>query len=68
LGRAYQTDGIRGLAREPGHLGDEETSFSRQQALRRRLERQLRQPVDVLINPGRTTAFMRQAWAEGRRP
>jgi len=40
----------------PGRRGN---LFLAQQALRRKLERQLRQPVDVLINPGRTTAFMR---------
>ena len=35
-------------------------------SLQRELERRLRQPVDLLVNSGRPTAFMRQARDEGR--
>lgn len=50
---------------EPGELSDDNLFLARQ-ALRRELERRLRQPVDLLVNPGNTTAFMRQARDEGR--
>jgi predicted nucleotidyltransferase len=40
--------------------------FLVRERLRRDLERQLRQPVDLVINPGSATAFMRQARNEGR--
>lgn len=49
---------------EPERLPDENLLLARQ-ALRRDLERQLRLPVDLLINPGNPTAFMRQARQEG---
>jgi predicted nucleotidyltransferase len=49
---------------EPDRLPEENLLLTRQ-ALRRELERRLRVPVDLVINPGRTTAFMRQARAEG---
>ena len=35
------------------------------QALQRDLERRLRVPVDLVVNAGNTTAFMRQARQEG---
>jgi predicted nucleotidyltransferase len=50
---------------EPGRLSDENLLLTRQ-ALRRDLERRLRFSVDLVINPGQTTAFMRQARAEGK--
>lgn len=40
--------------------------FLARQALRRELERRLRQPVDLVVNSGRPTAFMRQARSEGQ--
>jgi predicted nucleotidyltransferase len=40
--------------------------FLARQALRRELERRLRQPVDLIVNAGRPTAFMRQARSEGQ--
>lgn len=40
--------------------------FLARQALRRELERRLRQPVDLVVNNGRPTAFMRQARSEGQ--
>ncbi|WP_295453208.1 nucleotidyltransferase domain-containing protein [uncultured Thiodictyon sp.] len=49
---------------EPVHLPAEDLLLARQ-ALRRDLERRLRLPVDLVINPGQTTAFMRQARTEG---
>ncbi|WP_295393715.1 hypothetical protein [uncultured Thiodictyon sp.] len=49
---------------EPDRLPEENLLLARQ-ALRRDLERRLRLPVDLVINPGQTTAFMRQARAEG---
>lgn len=62
-------DGARGgdldLYVEPTRLPDDNLLLARQ-ALQRDLERRLRQPVDLTINAGRTTAFMRQARAEGR--
>ena len=51
---------------EPDHVPEENLLLARQ-ALRRDLERRLRLPVDLVINPGQTTAFMRQARAEGHR-
>jgi len=61
-------DGARGgdidLYVEPDRLPDDNLFLARQ-ALQRALERGLRQPVDLVINPGRTTAFMRQAREEG---
>ena len=41
--------------------------FLNAQALRRNLQRRLRKPVDLVVNPGRTSAFMRQAREEGQR-
>lgn len=49
---------------EPGDLTVDNLFLARQ-AVRLELERQLRLPVDLVINPGRTTAFMRQAREEG---
>ena len=49
---------------EPGRR-PEGNSFLIRQAARRELERQLRMPVDLLVNGGRTTAFMRLARQEG---
>lgn len=49
---------------EPERLPDENLLLARQ-ALRRDLERYLRLPVDLLVNPGHATAFMRQAREEG---
>jgi predicted nucleotidyltransferase len=61
-------DGARGgdldLYVEPDCLPEDNLLLARQ-ALQRDLERQLRQPVDLVLNTGRTTAFMRQARAEG---
>ncbi len=51
---------------EPDRLPEDNLLLARQ-ALRRDLERRLRLPVDLVINPGRTTAFMRQARTEGYR-
>lgn len=50
---------------EPERLPSDNLFLARQ-ALRRILERQLRQPVDLVVNPGQPTAFMRQARAEGQ--
>jgi predicted nucleotidyltransferase len=62
-------DGARGgdidLYVEPVGLQDENLFLTRQ-ALRRQLERRLHRPVDLLVNPGRATAFMHQAREEGR--
>ncbi len=44
---------------EPDGVPDESLLLARQ-ALRRDLERLLRIPVDRVVNPGCTTAFMRQ--------
>jgi predicted nucleotidyltransferase len=49
---------------EPERLPDENLLLARQ-ALRRDLERRLRLPVDLVVNAGHTTAFMRQAREEG---
>jgi hypothetical protein len=49
---------------EPGRLPEDNLLLARQ-ALQRDLERRLRQPVDLVVNPGRATAFMRQAREEG---
>ena len=40
--------------------------FLARQVLRRELERRLRQPVDLIVNSGSPTAFMRQARSEGQ--
>jgi predicted nucleotidyltransferase len=62
-------DGARGgdvdLYVEPGALPNDNLLLARQ-ALQRDLERRLRQPMDLVVNPGHTTAFMRQAREEGR--
>ncbi|MEA1050586.1 nucleotidyltransferase domain-containing protein [Lamprobacter modestohalophilus] len=50
---------------EPERLPSDNLFLARQ-ALRGVLERQLRQPVDLVVNPGQPTAFMRQARAEGQ--
>ena len=49
---------------EPSEV-TEDNLFLTRQGLRHELERRLRQPVDLVVNPGRTTAFMRQAQEEG---
>lgn len=49
---------------EPERLPDENLLLARK-ALRRDLERRLRLPVDLVVNVGHTTAFMRQAREEG---
>ena len=41
--------------------------FLDSQALRRDLQGRLRTPVDLVVNPGQTSAFMRQAREEGQR-
>ena len=51
---------------EPERLPDDNLLLARQ-ALRRDLERRLRLPVDLVVNPGQTTAFMRQAREDGCR-
>lgn len=45
---------------EPERLPDENLLLARQ-VLRRDLERHLRFPLDLVIDPGRTRAFMREA-------
>jgi predicted nucleotidyltransferase len=51
---------------EPEYVRDENLFLARQ-AIKRDLERRLGQPVDLVINVGNTTAFMRQAREEGCR-
>lgn len=62
-------DGARGgdidLYVEPQHLPGDNLFLARS-ALRRDLERQLRQPVDLIVNPGHASAFMLQAREEGQ--
>jgi predicted nucleotidyltransferase len=51
---------------EPEAVRDENLFLARH-AIQRDLQRQLRQPVDLVINAGHTTAFMCQARDEGCR-